>query len=49
MAEILLDQENYIKNRIELMVSQFLTTGVVKSEDGKVGYEVDYELEINQH
>lgn len=44
MAEILLDQENYIKNRIELMVSQFLTTGVVKSEDGKVGYEVDYEL-----
>lgn len=44
IGEILSNQENYIKNRIELMVSQFLTTGVVKSGDKEVQYEVNYEL-----
>ena len=44
IGEILGDQENYIKNRIELMVSQFLTTGIVKSGDKEIEYEVNYEL-----
>lgn len=44
IGEILSDQENYIKNREELMVAQFLTTGVVKSGDKEVAYEVDYKL-----
>lgn len=44
IGEILKDQENYIKNREELMVSQFLTTGIVKSGDKEVAYEVNYEL-----
>lgn len=44
IGEILLDQENYIKNREELMVSQFLTTGIVKSGDKEIAYEVDYKL-----
>lgn len=44
IGEILKDQENYIKNREELMVSQFLTTGIVKSGEKEVAYEVNYEL-----
>ena len=44
IGEVLGDQENYIKNRIELMISQFLTTGIVKSGDKEVEYEVNYEL-----
>ena len=44
IGEILGAQESYIKKRIELMVSQFLTTGIVKSGDKEVEYEVNYEL-----
>lgn len=47
LGKILSDQENYIKNREELMVSQFLTTGKVTAidGDGSTGYEVNYGLE----
>ncbi|BEO96015.1 hypothetical protein FNSP10_15600 [Fusobacterium nucleatum] len=44
IGRVLLDQENYITNKIELMVSQFLTTGIVKSGDKEAEYEVNYEL-----
>ncbi|MGL5124240.1 MAG: major capsid protein [Fusobacteriaceae bacterium] len=44
IKKILEDQENYIVNKEELMVSQFLTTGKVTSVDGDSGYEVDYGL-----
>lgn len=45
VGEILKKQENYIVNKEELMVGQFLTTGKVTSLTGEDGYEVDYELE----
>lgn len=45
IGKILENQENYIKNREELMVAQFLTTGKVESVNGDNGYEVDYGLE----
>lgn len=45
LGEILRKQENYIVNKEELMVGQFLTTGKVTSLTGEDGYEVDYELE----
>lgn len=45
LGEILKDQENYIANREELMVAQFLTKGKVEAIEGDAGYEVDYELE----
>lgn len=44
MRKILLDQENYIINKEELMVSQFLTSGKVMNQEGEAGYEVDYGL-----
>lgn len=45
IAELLKDQERYISNKEELMVSQFLTTGKVVSTVGEAEYEVDYGLE----
>ncbi|MDU1911066.1 major capsid protein [Fusobacterium sp.] len=45
VGEILRKQENYIVNKEELMVGQFLTSGKVTSLTGEDGYEVDYELE----
>lgn len=45
IAEILRNQEKYISNKEELMVSQFLTTGKVTSTKGEESYEVDYGLE----
>lgn len=45
LGEILKKQENYITNREELMVAQFLTTGKVVSLEGDAGYELNYELE----
>ncbi|MBR8701153.1 hypothetical protein IX317_001849 [Fusobacterium sp. DD29] len=42
IGEILQQQETYIANREELMVSQFLTTGKVQAIADDVGYEVDY-------
>lgn len=44
IGEILAEQEKYIKNKIELMVSQFLTTGKVKSGENEAAYELDYEM-----
>ena len=44
MKKILETQEEYIVNKEELMVSQFLTTGKVTSIEGDFGYEVDYGL-----
>ena len=45
IAEILADQERYISNKEELMVSQFLTTGKVTSGTSEAAYEVDYGIE----
>ena len=45
ISEILSDQERYISNKEELMVSQFLTTGKVKSIADEESYEVDYGIE----
>lgn len=45
IAEILLDQERYISNKEELMVSQFLTTGKVTSTSEEASYEVEYGID----
>lgn len=45
IAEILTDQERYISNKEELMVSQFLTTGKVTSTGKEAEYEVEYGID----
>lgn len=45
IAEILTNQERYISNKEELMVSQFLTTGKVTSTTDEASYEVDYGID----
>lgn len=45
IAEILADQERYIANKEELIVSQFLTTGKVTSTTDEASYEVDYGID----
>ncbi|MDH6456918.1 hypothetical protein M2102_000533 [Fusobacterium sp. PH5-7] len=45
IAEILINQEKYISNKEELMVSQFLTTGKVTSTTDEASYEVDYGID----
>lgn len=45
IAEILKDQETYISNKEELMVSQFLTTGKVTSVEKEAAYEVNYGID----
>lgn len=44
VAEILVDQENALVNKEELMVSQFLTTGKVVSLEGEHPVEIDYKM-----
>jgi len=43
-AEELKRQEEYIVNKIDYMIAQFLTTGIVSNVAGDVTYELDYEL-----
>lgn len=45
ITEILTEQEIFITNKEELMVSQFLTTGKVTSATGEAEYEIEYGLE----